>query len=126
FEYLMPPLLTRMPRWTLLHDACLNAALAQRAHARQQGTPWGVSESAFALVGADGEYQYRAFGVEDLALRRDVRDHVIAPYASVLALPVAPQAVLENLAALEEQGARRVFGLYDAVDHTTARPPLGK
>lgn len=126
FEYLMPPLLTRMPRWTLLHDACVSAVLAQRAHARVRGTPWGVSESAFALVGADGEYQYRAFGVEDLALRRDVRDHVIAPYASVLALPVAPQAVLENLAALEEQGARGVYGLYDAVDYTPERVPLGK
>lgn len=126
FEYLMPPLLTRMPRWTLLHDACLNAALAQRAHARQQGTPWGVSESAFALVGADGEYQYRAFGVEDLALRRDVRDHVIAPYASVLALPVLPQAVLDNLTALEAAGARGLYGLYDAVDFTPGRVPLGK
>ncbi len=126
FEYLMPPLLTRMPRWTLLHDACVNAVLAQRAHARSRGTPWGVSESAFALVGADGEYQYRAFGVEDLALRRDVRDHVIAPYASLLALPVAPQAVLENLADLEEHGARGLYGLYDAVDFTPSRVPLGK
>ncbi|HEX7039652.1 MAG TPA: glucoamylase family protein [Trueperaceae bacterium] len=126
FEYLMPPLLTRMPRWTLLHDACVNAVNAQRAHARARGTPWGVSESAFALVGADGEYQYRAFGVEDLALRRDVRDHVIAPYASVLALPVAPQAVLENLDALEAHGARGIYGLYDAVDFTPARLPLGK
>ncbi len=126
FEYLMPPLLTKMPRWTLLHDACTNAALAQRAKARVGGTPWGVSESAFALVGADGEYQYRAFGVADLALRRDVRDNVIAPYGSILALPVAPQAVLDNLTALEEHGGRGLYGLYDAIDFTPGRVPLGK
>ncbi|MFO7547216.1 MAG: glucoamylase family protein, partial [Trueperaceae bacterium] len=127
FEYLMPPLLMRTPPYTLLHDACVGAIEEQIAHARRHGRPWGVSECAFGHVGPDGEYHYRAFGTPSLGLQRDPSDDaVVAPYASILALPFRPRAVVENLHALRRQGARGLYGMIDAIDYTPERVPLGQ
>ena len=53
--------------------------------------PWGISESAYNLRDRYQTYQYRAFGVPDLALKRGLgRDLVIAPYASALAAMIDP------------------------------------
>ena len=85
--------------------------------------PWGVSESAYNLRDRHLTYQYRAFGVPDLALKRGLgRDLVIAPYASALALMVEPQRALANLKALEQHGALGPFGFRDALDYTRPTP----
>ena len=48
--------------------------------------PWGISESAYAFTDRAGNYQYRAFGVPGLGLKRGLADDlVIAPYATALA-----------------------------------------
>ena len=36
--------------------------------------PWGISESAYAFTDRDGNYQYRAFGVPGLGLKRGLAD----------------------------------------------------
>ena len=60
--------------------------------------PWGMSESGYNAVDASLSYQYRAFGVPGLGLKRGLaEDVVIAPYAAVLALMVAPEAACQNL-----------------------------
>lgn len=93
FEYLMPMLLMRHEEDTLLSSSAAAATAAQIAYAKQQGTPWGISESGFYAFDLDQNYQYRAFGVPHLALKRGQDlDHVIAPYASLLALPIQPAA----------------------------------
>jgi cyclic beta-1,2-glucan synthetase len=85
--------------------------------------PWGASESAYNIRDRHLTYQYRAFGVPDLALKRGLgRDLVIAPYASALALQVRPHDALENLSALEELGALGEYGFRDAVDYTRPEP----
>ncbi len=51
---------------------------------------------------------------------------VIAPYASALALPFRPRAVVANLAALGELGhAAARYGLYEALDFTPRACPTG-
>lgn len=46
-------------------------------------------------------YQYRAFGVPGLGLKRGLgSDLTVAPYATVLALPIQPRLVLDNLRLL--------------------------
>ena len=86
--------------------------------------PWGISESAYNLRDRHETYQYRAFGVPDLALKRGLgSDLVIAPYASALALAVEPHDALRNLAALERLGALGTYGFYDSLDYT--RPDSG-
>jgi cellobiose phosphorylase len=72
-------------------------------------------------------YQYRAFGVQGLGLKRGLSDDVvIAPYASALALMIDADAACKNLQRLALQGASGRFGLFEAVDYTEARLPRGQ
>jgi cyclic beta-1,2-glucan synthetase len=124
FEYLMPLLVMRAFPGTLLALTYEGAVGRQQRHGEDRGVPWGVSESAYHLRDRHLTYQYRAFGVPDLALQRGLaRDLVVAPYASALALMVDPAESMRNLGALERLGALGDFGFYDALDWT--RPPAG-
>jgi cyclic beta-1,2-glucan synthetase len=125
FEYLMPGLVMRTFRGTLLDDTCSGAVRRQIAWAGRFGVPWGVSESAYNLRDRHYTYQYRAFGVPDLALKRGLaRDLVIAPYASALAALVAPRRAIANLTALEKLGALGAYGFRESLDYT--RPDQGR
>ena len=119
FEYLMPLLLMRSYPDTLLHHSCRAAVRAQIAHGRNQGVPWGISESAFQVVDRHGIYQYKAFGVPELGLKRGLsEDLVIAPYASALAAMVDPSEATGNLRRLAKAGGEGRLGFYEAVDYT--------
>ncbi|MCR9139692.1 MAG: DUF3131 domain-containing protein [Alphaproteobacteria bacterium] len=124
FEYLMPPLFLPGKRDTLLGESGSTAVEYQRRYAKRRGVPWGISESAFIVTDADGNYQYRAFGAPGLGIRRGLTDDlVIAPYASALALCVWPNAAVRNLQHLQRLGALRSFGFIDALDYTPDRIP---
>ena len=123
FEYLMPGLVMRSFPATILDQTARGAVGRQIAYGAHRRVPWGVSESAYNLRDRDLTYQYRAFGVPDLALKRGLgRDLVIAPYASALAAMVDPARALDNLAALEERGALGDYGFHDALDYTRPDP----
>ncbi|MCL4078207.1 hypothetical protein MX659_01085 [Coriobacteriia bacterium Es71-Z0120] len=127
FEYLMPLLVMRSYPGTLLDLTCRAVVRRQVQYGRQRGVPWGVSESAFAARDANMTYQYQAFGVPGLGLKRGLSDDVVvAPYASMLALLVDPLAAAQNLAVLADQGARGRFGYYEAIDYTPGRVPPGQ
>ena len=127
FEYLMPLLVMRGWPGTLLDETYETVVRRQISYGRERGIPWGVSESAFNAKDADLTYQYQAFGVPGLGLKRGLsNDVVVAPYASVLALPIDPQAVGANLAAFTAEGARGAFGYYESLDYTPGRAPAGK
>ncbi|HEY7612141.1 MAG TPA: glucoamylase family protein [Gemmatimonadales bacterium] len=123
FEYLMPALVMRSFPGTVLDDSCRGAVRRQIAYAARYGVPWGISESAYNLRDRHHTYQYRAFGVPDLALKRGLgRDLVIAPYASALAALVEPRSAIANLAAMEKLGALGPYGFRDAIDYTRPAP----
>jgi cellobiose phosphorylase len=127
FEYLMPMLVMPSYEGTLLDETCRAAVARQVAHGRDLGVPWGMSESGYNLRDADLNYQYRAFGVPALGLKRGLaEDVVIAPYASALALMVAPAAACENLRQLAAKGLSGRFGLFEAIDYTPSRTPRGQ
>jgi len=127
FEYLMPLLVMPTYRQTLLDQTCRVAVEHQIAYGRSRGVPWGVSECGYNSVDAGLNYQYRAFGVPGLGLKRGLaEDVVIAPYASALALMVAPEAACANLQRLATEGLAGRFGLYEAIDYTPARLPRGQ
>ena len=123
FEYLMP-LLVMPPRpFSLLDQTCHSAVQRQIAYARARGVPWGISESAYNVRDRHETYQYRAFGVPDLALKRGLAaDLVVAPYATALAMAVDAHEALSNLAELERRGALGAYGFYDALDYTRVNP----
>ena len=119
FEYLMPLLVMRSYPFTLLDQTYQGAVRRQQTYAHERGVPWGISESAYNVRDRVGTYQYRAFGVPDLALKRGLaKDLVIAPYATLLAMHVDPHAALRNATALEELGALGAYGFRDALDWT--------
>jgi len=123
FEYLMPSLVMRAFPYTLLAQTAEGALARQRAYGASRHVPWGVSESAYNVRDRHGSYQYRPFGVPDLALKRGLgRDLVVAPYASVLAAMVDPGAAFDNLAELERLGALGPYGFRDAIDYTRPDP----
>ncbi len=123
FEYLMPVLVMQSFPFTLLDQTYHGAVRRHIAHGAEHGVPWGVSESAYNLRDRHLTYQYRAFGVPDLALKRGLgRDLVIAPYASLLAVLVDPERALANLETLEQRGALGPYGFRDALDYTRPQP----
>jgi len=122
FEYLMPLLVMPSFAGTLLDQTCKAVVRRQIEYGRQRGVPWGISESGYNTVDAGHNYQYRAFGVPGLGLKRGLaEDLVITPHASALALMVAPGEAIRNLRALAAQGQVGRFGFFEAVDYTPAR-----
>jgi cyclic beta-1,2-glucan glucanotransferase len=119
FEYLMPLLMMKSYPETLLDQTCTMAVRRQIEYGSQRGVPWGISESAFNVVDAHGNYQYKAFGVPGLGFKRGLGDDlVVAPYASALAMMVDPAAAVANLRRLSTIGMEGAYGFYDAVDFT--------
>ena len=87
FEYLMPLLVMPTYENTLLDQTCRGAVASQIDYGRKSGTPWGVSECGYNAIDAQLNYQYRAFGLPGLGLKRGLaEDLVVAPYATALAL----------------------------------------
>ncbi|MFO8155227.1 MAG: glucoamylase family protein, partial [Thiohalospira sp.] len=127
FEYLMPLLVMPTYQGTLLDRTYKAAVQAQIAYGRKRGVPWGMSESGYNAVDVHRNYQYRAFGVPGLGLKRGLADDlVIAPYASALALMVQPEEACLNLQRLAAEGLEGGYGFYEAVDYTPSRLPRGK
>lgn len=127
FEYLMPLLVMPSYPGTLLDQTCQTAVNRHIDYGQQRGVPWGVSESGFHAVDAQSNYLYRAFGVPELGFKRGLaEDLVVAPYATVMALMVAPEAACLNLQRLAKEGAVGRFGFYEAIDFTTTRLPRNK
>ena len=127
FEYLMPLLV--MPTYdnTLLDETYKAAVHGQIEYGKRRGVPWGISESGYNTTDVHLNYQYRAFGVPGLGLKRGLADDlVIAPYASALALMVAPEEACLNLQRLAAEGAEGKYGFYEAIDYTPSRLPRGK
>ncbi|MEO8579273.1 MAG: glucoamylase family protein [Gemmatimonadales bacterium] len=123
FEYLMPALVMQTFPFTLLDQTHKGSVKRQIAYGAERGVPWGVSESAYAVRDRSHTYQYRGFGVPDLALKRGLsKELVIAPYASVLAMLVEPRQSLKNLTVLEAEGALGPYGFRDALDFTRPSP----
>ncbi len=125
FEYLMPLLLMRSHPNTLLDSSCRLVVRRQMDYAADCGVPWGISESAYNLVDRHGTYQYKAFGVPGLGLKRGLgHEVVVAPYATALALPLEPVASVANLKRLATVGLAGEFGFFDAIDYTPRGPDL--
>jgi len=127
FEYLMPLLV--MPTYdnTLLDQTYKAAVEWQIQYGKKTNKPWGISESCYNMINANSNYQYRAFGAPGLGLKRGLEeDAVIAPYASAMALMVAPEKACENLELLNKKGLEGRFGMYEAIDYTPSRLPRGQ
>ena len=127
FEYLMPNI--NIPKYpgSLLDESCKFMIMSQKEYAKRLGIPWGVSESAFNLKDLNNNYQYKAFGIPWLGLKRGLADEMVASsYGTILAITEDPKAVVNNLKVLEKQGMYDKYGFYEAIDYTPNRVEKGK
>lgn len=122
FEYLMPNLIMKDYDNTLLSLTYKSVIKAQMAFARKKRVPWGISESAYYHFDIAENYQYKAFGVPGIGLKRGLEDEiVVSPYSTIMALPIANGKAIENLRVLEKEGALRRYGFIEAIDFTQGR-----
>jgi cyclic beta-1,2-glucan synthetase len=122
FEYLMPLLVMPTYEGTLLDQTYRAVVQRQIAYGKQRGVSWGISESGYNTTDQHLNYQYRAFGVPGLGLKRGLADDlVVAPYATAMALMVAPEAACRNLERLSAEGQQGAYGFYEAIDFTPSR-----
>ena len=127
FEYLMPLLVMPTYENTLLDQTYKSVIDRQIEYGRQRGVPWGVSESGYNTTDAQLNYQYRAFGVPGLGFKRGLADDlVVAPYATAMALMVAPKPACANLQRMATKGFEGKYGFYEAVDYTPSRLARGQ
>ncbi|MFQ6758395.1 MAG: glycosyl transferase [Deltaproteobacteria bacterium] len=127
FEYLMPLLFQYTYGNSLLDKAAREAVQVQITYGRKRRVPWGISESAFGNMDLNKTYQYKAFGVPLLGLKRGLEEElVIAPYATLLALSLAPIETVRNLKQLAGLGLLGDYGYYEAMDFSRQKQRVGK
>ena len=119
FEYLMPNINIKRYEGSLLDESCKFMLMSQKEYTKKLGIPWGITESAFNLKDLNSNYQYKAFGIPWLGLKRGLADEmVVAPYGSILALIDEPKNVIENLKIIESQSMYGKYGFYESIDYT--------
>ena len=122
FEYLMPSIWMRSYPNTLLDRASVAAVRSQQAYAASKGILWGISESACSKRNEAGDYHYEAFGVPNLALKKNESDPlIVSPYSTFLALNVDREGALRNLHRMDALGWFGPYGFYEAADYTSSR-----
>ena len=122
FEYLMPNVNLKRYKGSLLDESSKFAIMSQMEYCKKLKKPWGISESAFNLRDLNNNYQYKAFGIPWLGLKRGLEeDIVISPYSTFLALQDEPIRGIENLRKIEEEGGVGKYGFYEAIDYTPIR-----
>ena len=124
FEYLMPLLIMKSYPNTLLEKTYNFVVESQKNYGKENNVPWGISESGFYAFDVDLNYQYKAFGVPGVGLKRGLdRELVISPYSTFMALNVNLKSSIENLKRIVDIGAEGRYGLYEAIDFTKSRTP---
>lgn len=127
FEYFMPLLIMKSFPDTLLNETYEAVVEGQKKYAAYKKVPWGISESAFYSFDPALNYQYKAFGVPGIGLKRGLSNElVISPYSTILSLQIDSKSASENLKKLSEEGLEGQYGFYEAVDYTKERMPKGK
>ena len=119
FEYFMPYQIMKCYKdtiWSLTYDGVINA---QINYAHEKHVPWGISESAYYFFDVDKNYQYKAFGVPGIGLKRGLEDEVvISPYSTIMTLPYIKHKAIKNLQAIKNKNTYGRYGFIEAIDYT--------
>lgn len=126
FEYLMPNLILKSYDYTLLDETYRTAIRAQKRYGQNQSIPWGISESGYFSFDMQLNYQYKAFGIPKLGLKRGLSDDiVVSPYSTFLALNFDYDDAMKNIREFIDKKMEGIYGFYEAIDFTKKRLPYG-
>ena len=127
FEYLMPNINIPKYEGSLLDESSKFMIMSQIEYAKKLNIPWGISEAAFNLKDFHSNYQYKAFGIPWLGLKRGLADElVVSSYGGILAINEVPKEEINNLKRLEQEGMYDKYGFYESIDYTPERVKKGK
>ena len=122
FEYLMPNVNIKKYSGSLLDESCKFMIMSQKKYCEKLQIPWGISEAAFNLKDLNSNYQYKAFGIPWLGLKRGLSDDiVVSSYGSILAITEEPKEVMKNIDVLKDHNMYGKYGLYESIDFTPER-----
>ena len=128
FEYFMPEIFLPRVKGSLSDFALSYAYRMQKRKAiigkffGMKRAVFGISESGYFAFDGAMNYQYRAFGIAELAQDPMMKTgRIIAPYASFLMLENNPSEVIANLENLEDFDMYGKYGFYEALDFDHAR-----
>ena len=122
FEYFMPSIIMKNYSYTLMDETYEFCIYSQKKYAQKLNIPWGISESAFNLQDLNYNYQYKAFGIPWLGVKRGLKNEiVVSPYSSIMTISKNDVAVIKNLKELVKIGAYDKYGFYDSIDYTQNR-----
>ncbi len=127
FEYFMPLIIMKGYTHTLLDESCRAAVREQMNYSKGKSKFWGISESAFYKFDMGMNYQYRAFGAPNTALKSGAGDElVLSPYSTLLAMMINLKDSLSNIEIMIREGMEGRYGFYEAADCTSSRIGKGK
>ncbi|AWZ47783.1 cyclic beta 1-2 glucan synthetase [Clostridiaceae bacterium 14S0207] len=125
FEYFMPLLIMKAYPNTILDKTYDSVIEGQKRYAKKRKVPFGISESAFYEFDMHHNYQYKAFGVPGVGLKRGLIDElVISPYSTVMALQKDLSGSIQNIIKLINMGIEGTYGFFESIDYTKTR--IGK
>ncbi len=127
FEYLMPNI--NIPKYpgSIISESSEFAIMSQQEYTKELNIPWGISEAAFNLRDLNNNYQYKAFGIPWLGLKRGLADEmVVSSYGTIMAINDAPVDTIENIKRLEKEGMYGKYGFYESIDYTLSRLRKGE
>ncbi len=118
FEFLAPALVLNENELAKSSFSLNNrqAVKLNMAYAAKKKYPvWGISPAA---VENGRQWVYREYGITELGAKGYPDEGVVTPHASVLALEIAPEDVIQNLRKMLElyPGIYGPCGFYDSVD----------
>ena len=122
FEYFMPSLFLPSPPGSADAYALKFAAYMQKKDCvyRNGIRLYGRSESCYFAFDRDMNYQYKAHGVNALALCADTKEKVISPYSLFLMLKY-DRCAERALNDIKRLGCYGKYGFYEALDLTRDR-----
>ena len=122
-EYLLPMLFLPASPHTAL-DRTLRTIIRLQRRSGVEGM-FGLSESSCWQLDPHLNYQRRIFGVAEAALSPSPAKRVIAPYATALCLPFAPEEACDSLARLRSRGMLARLGFFESIDFDPVHLPEG-
>ena len=125
FEYFMPCLFLPVFENSFADEA-LSFAFAEQVSFSKEGI-FGISESGYFAFDRDMNYQYRAFGVPTLSLRREKeKEKVFSPYSVFLMMRENTPLCLKTLERYEKLGMWGDMGFFEALDYNPQRASGGR
>ncbi len=125
FEYFMPCLFLPVFENSFADEA-LSFAFAEQVSFSKEGI-FGISESGYFAFDRDMNYQYRAFGVPSLSLRREKeKEKVFSPYSVFLMMRENVVLCLKTLEKYEKLGMWGDMGFFEALDYNPQRASGGR